>query len=188
MNMEIVLAIILGAAFGFVLHRIGASNPHNIINMIRLNDFHLMKTILFGIWLASALLFVGLALGVIDPGHLDVKTSYWGVLIGGVMMGLTWPFTGYCPSTGTAALGDGRKDSVFFVLGGLVGAYLYMLAYAQLQGSALLEAILGGKVTLALTPSPSYPALIDGMPGLIPALVVAAILGAVGWKLPGRPA
>ncbi len=186
--MSILLAIILGAAFGFVLHRIGASNPHNIINMLRLADLHLMKAILFGIAIASALLFVGFTLGVIDPGHLDVKASYWGVLIGGIIMGLAWPFTGYCPSTSTAALGDGRKDAIFFLLGGLVGAYLYMLAYARIQGTGLLENILGGKVTLAQTPDPSYPALLGGVPGLIPALIVAVIIGVVAWKLPGRRA
>jgi len=185
--MDILLAIVLGGAFGFVLQRIGASNPHNIINMLRLTDLHLMKTILFGIAIASALLFIGLAAGVIEPSHLDVKTSYWGVLIGGIIMGVAWPFAGYCPSTSTAALGEGRKDAVFFVLGGLVGAYLYMLAYAHLQGSFLLKGILGGKVTLALTPDPSYPSLISGIPGLIPALVIAAILGVVAWRLPGRP-
>ena len=182
----ILLAIILGMAFGFVLHRIGASNPHNIINMLRLTDLHLMKAILFGIAIASALLFIGLAIGVIEPSHLDVKTSYWGVLIGGIIMGFVWPLTGYCPSTGMAALGDGRKDAIFFVLGGLVGAYLYMLAYAQLQGSFLLEKILGGNVMLALTPDRSYPALIDGIPGIVPALIIAIAIGVVAWRLPGR--
>ena len=103
-------------------------------------------------------------------------------------MGLVWPLTGYCPSTGMAALGDGRRDALCFVLGGLVGAYLYMLAYARIQGTALLENILGGKVTLALTPDPSYPALLGGIPGVIPALIVAVIIGIVAWKLPGRRA
>ena len=184
--MDILLAIVLGVAFGFVIHRIGASNPHNIINMLRLTDLHLMKTILFGIAIASALLFIGLAAGVIEPSHLDVKTSYWGVLIGGIIMGVAWPFAGYCPSTSTAALGEGRKDAIFFALGGLVGAYLYMLAYAHLQGTFLLKKILGGNVTLALTPDPSYPALIDGIPGVIPALIVAIAIGLVAWKLPDR--
>lgn len=184
--MTLLLAVVLGAAFGFVIHRIGASNPHNIINMLRLTDLHLMKTILFGIALASALLFIGLAIGVIAPSHLDVKTSYWGVLIGGIIMGIAWPFAGYCPSTGMAALGDGRKDAIFFILGGLAGAYLYMLAYAHLEGTFLLKKILGGNVTLALTPNASYPALIGGIPGIVTALIVAIAIGVVAWKLPGR--
>jgi len=38
--MNIVLAIILGIFFGFTLQRVGATNPQNIINMLRLKDLH----------------------------------------------------------------------------------------------------------------------------------------------------
>ena len=80
--MEIISALCLGALFGFVLHRVGASNPQKVINMLRLTDLHLMKVILLGIALASAILFVGLTLVIFDPARLSVKTSYWGVIIG----------------------------------------------------------------------------------------------------------
>ena len=86
--MSIILSVILGAAFGFALHRVGASNPQNIINMLRLKDFHLMKAILFAIAIASSLLFIGLATSLINPAHLSVKTASWGVLIGGLIFGL----------------------------------------------------------------------------------------------------
>ena len=45
----VVLAIILGMFFGFALQRVGATNPQNIINMLRLKDLHLMKAIFFAI-------------------------------------------------------------------------------------------------------------------------------------------
>jgi uncharacterized protein len=184
--MDIILAIILGSLFGFTLHRIGASNPQNIINMLRLTDVHLMKVILFAIAISSALLFVGLTMGVVDASHLSVKTSYWGVLIGGVILGIGWALAGYCPGTGVAALGDGRKDAVFFIFGGLCGAFLYMLLYSTLKGTAVLEKILGGKVTLAATPNESFDAIITGIPGVVIALIVAISLGIIAWKLPEK--
>ena len=49
--MEILLAVILGGAFGFVLHRIGATNPTRLIDMLRLSDLKLEKVILFSIGL-----------------------------------------------------------------------------------------------------------------------------------------
>ncbi len=86
--MNIVLAIILGTAFGFALDRAKASNPQKIINMLRLKDFHLMKVILFAIGFSSLLLFILLALNVIDAGHLSVKPAYSGVVIGGAILGI----------------------------------------------------------------------------------------------------
>ncbi|MEX0999224.1 MAG: DUF6691 family protein [Thermodesulfobacteriota bacterium] len=181
--MQIILAIILGTLFGFVLHRVGASNPQRIIDMLRLKDFHLMKAILFGIAVASALLFIGMATGIIEPSHLSVKTSYWGVIIGGLVLGLGWAIAAYCPGTGVAALGGGRKDAIFFVLGGFAGALIYMLIYTNAKTTGLLEEILGGKSTLALTET-SYPALIENIPGIAVALGIAVLFGIIAWVLP----
>lgn len=73
--MNIILAIILGIFFGFALQRVGANTPQNIINMLRLKDLHLMKAIFFAIGISSTLLFLLLAFGIIDSGHLSVKSS-----------------------------------------------------------------------------------------------------------------
>lgn len=183
--MDIFLAILLGTLFGFVLHRVGASNPENIINMLRLTDLHLMKAILFAIGIASSVLFIGLTAGFINPGHVSVKASYWGVIIGGMLLGTGWAIAGYCPGTGVVALGDGRKDAIPFILGGLLGAFVYMLVYGSLQGSFLLAKIAGGKTTLAMTPT-DYQALISGVPGLVVALIIAVVFTIIAFVLPGK--
>jgi len=135
--MEILLAILIGAAFGFVLDRVGATNPNYIIRMLNLSNLHLMKTILAGIGVASIFLFGGLLLGLVDPGHLSVKTAYLGVFIGGLLLGLGFAVAGYCPGTGLTALATGRVDALFFVIGGLVGAGAYMLTYAGIAETGL---------------------------------------------------
>jgi len=189
----IILAIILGIAFGFVLQRIGASNPHNIINMLRLTDFHLMKTILLGIAIASALLFFSNLLGWVDVTHLSVKVSHWGVIIGGIIFGVGWAVAGYCPGTGLAGLGEGRKDAIFFILGGLLGALFYMLVYGGIKDSFLFTEILGGKSTLATTANESYHVIIKGpndvlygtiLYGTIVALSIALVLVFISTILP----
>jgi len=185
--MEIVSAIFLGTLFGFVLHRVGASNPENIINMLRLTDLHLMKTILFAIGLSSSVLFLGMAIGLIDPGHLSVKASFNGVMLGGALLGLGFGAVGYCPGTGLAALGDGRRDAVAFVFGGLAGAFAYMLSYPAIKATGLLDPIAGGKSTLAATGNESYIALVPGVPGWMLAVGIGILLMGIAWVLPGRP-
>ena len=117
----IVLAIVVGAAFGFMLDRVGATNPGVIIGMLRLSNLHLMKTIMLAIGTASVLLFAGLMLGAVDPGHLSVKDAYWGVFVGGLLLGAGFAIAGYCPGTGLAAAATGRWDGLVFSLGGLAG-------------------------------------------------------------------
>jgi uncharacterized membrane protein YedE/YeeE len=135
----IVLAIIIGAAFGFALDRVGATNPGYIISMLRLGNLHLMKTILLAIGVASVVLFTGLLSGLIDPGHLSVKTAYAGVVIGGALLGLGFAAAGYCPGTGLAAAATGRKDALFFTAGGLLGAAAYMVSYAWVKATGVLD-------------------------------------------------
>lgn len=184
--MEIILAVIFGMLFGFALNRAGATNPQVIINMLRLTDTHLIKVILFAVAVSSALLFGGLAAGLIDAGNLDVKTLYWGVPAGGILLGIGWALAGYCPGTGVAAAGEGRKDALFFVIGGLVGAFLYTVMHIKFMDTFIMDELLGGKVSLALTPHESFPALITGIPGIVIAGAVAVIFGIAAWKLPEK--
>jgi len=182
----IILAIVLGLAFGFVLQRIGASNPQNIIDMLRLIDFHLMKTILLGIAIASTLLFISILLGWINVAHLSVKVSQWGVIVGGIIFGIGWAVAGYCPGTGLAGLGEGRKDALFFIVGGLFGALLYMLSYGALKGSFLFTDIFGGKSTLAATTNDNYHVIVSNMNGAVIALIIAFVLVFFAALLPNR--
>ena len=182
----LILAIVIGGAFGFMLDRIGATNPNIIIGMLRLSNLHLMKTIFLAIGTASVLLYIGLMLGAVDPGHLDVKDAYWGVFIGGLLLGLGFALSGYCPGTGLAAAATGRWDGLVFVLGGLVGAAAYMATYAWVKTTGLLDPVLGGKATLGPLAATKYPAVLDGVPGewLGLALGIAFIAGAA--VLPAR--
>lgn len=171
--MTLLLAAVLGTLFGFVLHRTGAADPARILGMLRLTDLHLARTILLAIGISTALLAVGLAAGLVDPAHLHVKPIHAGVIAGGLVFGVGWALSGYCPGTGIAAAGAGRRDAAAFVLGGLAGAGLFMAMYGRIEGTALL-ASLGGKISLY--PEGGARALVAGPAGTALAVAIGAAL------------
>ena len=180
------LPVILGLLFGVALQRVGATNPENIINMLRLVDLHLMKAIFFAVGLSCLGLFIGLAIGVIDPAHLSVKETHVGVLVGGAILGIGFALVGYCPGTALGAMAEGRRDGAWFVLGGLVGAVLYMLCYADIAETGVLASWLGGKVTLAQTGR--YAVMMaPGLPGWLVAGATGIVLMLVAGILPRYP-
>ena len=181
--MSIILAIVIGFLFGFILQKIGASNPQKIINMLRLKDLHLMKTILFAIGLSNLLLFTLLLFGIVDVSHLSIKSSYVGVFIGGGIMGLGWAISGFCPGTGLVALGEGRKDALSFFLGGTIGALFLILIYGKIKDTFLFSN-LGGKMTLAVTNVKGSPAVFSSIPGIFVAGGIGILFIVIALVLP----
>lgn len=183
--MKILLALVIGAAFGAVLDRIGASNPNIIGRMLSLTNLKLMKTILLAIGTGSVLMFAGQMVGLVDVGHMSVKTAYIGVFAGGLLLGFGWALSGYCPGTGVVALGAGRRDALAFVAGGLLGAAAYMATYPAIKASGLLAPILGGKVTLGVVPGSGYEGL-TGLPGDLLGIALGLVFIVVAFVLPDR--
>jgi uncharacterized membrane protein YedE/YeeE len=183
--MDIVLALVIGAAFGAVLDRIGASNPNYIGKMLNLRNLHLMKTILLAIGVGSILMFGGQMLGLVEVGHMSVKTAYIGVFIGGLLLGFGWALSGYCPGTGVVAAASLRRDALAFIAGGLLGAAAYMATYPAWKASGMLDQIAGGKVTLGTVPGAKYDGL-TGIPGDLLGIALGLAFVAVAFILPDR--
>ncbi len=183
--MTIFLAIVIGAAFGFVLDRIGTTNPNWIFKMLNLTNLHLAKTILMAIGVGSVLMFVGQMAGFVDVGHMSVKTAYVGVGVGGLIMGFGWAFSGYCPGTSVAAAASGRKDALFFIAGGLLGAAAYMVSYASIKGTFLMDKIAGGKVTLGTIPGAKYEGL-TAIQGDLLGIALGVVFIIVAFVLPNK--
>lgn len=179
----IILAIVIGIAFGATLDRIGATNPSLIGRMLNLTNLHLMKTILLAIGVGSILMFGGQMAGLADVGHMSVKAAYIGVFIGGLLLGGGWAMSGYCPGTGVCAAATGRKDALFFIAGGLFGAAAYMGTYPAWKASGLLDDIGGGKVTIGTVPGASYEGLLS-VSGDLLGLALGAVFVLVAFVLP----
>ncbi len=182
--MNLIYAVFLGTAFGFILEKTGAANPKRVIDMLLLKDFHLMKVIFCAIATGSFLLYLLLSLELISSSHLNIKANYIGVAIGGGVLGLGWAISGYCPGTGLVGAGAGRKDALLFVLGACIGALLYMLTYPLFSESFLFNSIIGDKNTLVN----GYQGSLYGLPTELRSLGIASLVASVwmviAWILP----
>ncbi|WP_298805729.1 hypothetical protein [uncultured Lentibacter sp.] len=183
--MEILLAIVIGAAFGAVLDRIGATNPTFIGRMLALTNLNLMKTILLAIGTGSVLMFAGQMVGLVDVGHMSVKAAYVGVFVGGLMLGAGWAASGFWPGTGVCAAASGRKDALFFIAGGLLGAAAYMVTYPAWKASGLLDDVMGGKTTLGAVPGSKFDGL-TAMSGDIIGILMGLAFIVIAFVLPER--
>ena len=182
----IILAIVIGAAFGVALDRTGASTPAYIVRMLNFTNLHLMKTILLAIGVAAVLMFAGQMMGLIEIGHMSVKTAYFGVFVGGMMLGVGWALAGYCPGTGLSAAASGRRDAMVFVAGGLLGAAAYMVSYSWVKTTGILDSMFGGKATVASIPGTDYPSLFEGLRGDVVGIILGLVFIAVAIFLPNK--
>lgn len=181
--MTVFLALVIGAAFGFVLDRIGATNPSVLGRMLALINLDLMKAILLAIGTASVLMFAGQMTGLVDVGHMSVKSAYVGVFLGGLLLGFGWAVAGFCPGTGVAAAASGRRDAWAFIAGGLLGAAAYMATYPMWKASGLLS---GAKLTLGQVPGAKYDGLV-ALPGDWVGIALGLAFIAIAFVLPSKP-
>jgi uncharacterized membrane protein YedE/YeeE len=142
--------LITGILFGFLLQKGRVVRYDKQIGALRLLDMTIVK------FFFSAILtgMVGVAflqqLGIARP--LILPTNIGSNIIGGLMFGLGWSIIGYCPGTSLGALGEGRTDAFWGILGMLVGAALFAEVYPAMsrtvltlgrEGSITLPHILG---------------------------------------------
>ena len=133
--MDLLYGLITGVLFGFFLQKGRVLRYDKQIAALRLQDMTIVKFMLSHVAVAMVGVYLLYDLGLVK---LSLKpTILGGVIIGGLLFGLGWGLLGYCPGTSLGALGEGRWDSVWGILGMLVGAGLYAEAYPYLQNTVL---------------------------------------------------
>ena len=141
-------ATLVGIAMGFFIQRVRASSPGMIVRNLRLENLSVIKFMALTMAVGMVLVY---ALNLVIPSalHLDVKPTYvLGVLLGGLVFGVGFGIGGYCPGTSVVGIGEGRKDAMVAVLGGVVGALVFTLVYTTLIAPIVKVADFG-KITLA---------------------------------------
>jgi uncharacterized membrane protein YedE/YeeE len=126
-----IIALLLGAAFGFSLNKAGLTQYNKIVNVFRLTDMAVLQFMLTALVVSMIGLFSLRALGWITFPRIP-ETYIAGNVIGGLIFGVGMALTGYCPGTCAAGAGEGKLDYVIpGLLGFLAGAALFGLTWSS---------------------------------------------------------
>lgn len=156
------LATVLGLGFGFVLERAGFGRASILVSQFYGTDNRVLKVMFTGIATTTAGLGLFSALGLLDLGAVTVpETWLLPQLVGGVLLGVGFAISGYCPGTALVAAGSGNRDGWWSIGGTMLGGVLFALLYPWLEGFYLSGAM--GAVTLPALLGLSWEVLATGV-------------------------
>lgn len=142
---QLVYGLITGILFGFFLQRGQVLRYDKQIGALRFIDMTIVKFMLTAIFVGTVGIYLLYDLGFVK---LSIKPTIMGAtIVGGLIFGIGWGLLGYCPGTSIGAIGEGRWDGLWGVLGMLAGAALYAEAYPLMKQTLLTWGDLG-RITL----------------------------------------
>ena len=128
------LATLFGLAFGFVLERSGFGRASVLVAQFYGTDNRVLKVMFSGIVTASLGVGILSQLGVLDTAALEIPATFIGPqLIGGLLLGVGFAISGYCPGTALVAAGSGNRDGWYSILGSMIGAVAFAIAWPWLE-------------------------------------------------------
>lgn len=135
--LNLLIAFLIGIGFGFALEQAGFSSSRKLAGMFYGYDTTVLKVFftaaivaLAGSQLLSFFGLLNLKLVFVNPYYINAT------IVGGVIMGAGFIMGGYCPGTGISALSIGKIDALFYLLGGMVGAFLFAETYPYILNLA----------------------------------------------------
>ncbi len=141
----LVYGLVTGILFGFLLQKGRVLRYDKQLGALRLRDMTIVKFMLSSVVVGMVGVYLLHDLGL---AKLSVKPTILGpVVLGALIFGLGWGLLGYCPGTSLGALGEGRWDAAWGILGMIAGAALFAEAFPALKASVYTWGDLG-RITL----------------------------------------
>jgi uncharacterized membrane protein YedE/YeeE len=132
---SLVIAFVIGIAFGFALERAGFGSAKKLISQFYLNDLAVLKvmftaivTAMLGLTYLGWMGFLDLSLVYLVPTHVGPQ------VVGGLLLGFGFIVGGYCPGTSVAATATGKIDALVFLAGMFAGTLIFAEAFPLVKG------------------------------------------------------
>jgi len=141
----LIYGLITGILFGFLLQKGRVLRYDKQLGALRLIDMTIVKFMLSCVFVGMAGVYLLKDVGL---ASLSIKPTIIGAnVLGGLIFGVGWGFLGYCPGTSVGALGEGRWDALWGILGMLTGAAVFAEVFPAFNGTILTWGSFG-KITL----------------------------------------
>lgn len=165
---NLMLGLLTGIGFGFLLQKGRVAKYQTILGQLLLKDWTVFKIMITAI--------VTGAIGVyflVEQGA--ARLDIWpfqpaAMLLGAILFGIGIAILGYCPGTGLAAAGEGSREAMVGVLGMITGAGILVVGFNALEPVTLALGDLGKLTIPKVLGSSPWPVI-----GAL-AIVMAAVL------------
>ncbi len=165
-------ALLIGLAFGFVLERAGFGSSRKLAGIFYLRDMTVLKVMFTAVVTAMLGLSYAYALGWIDAEQVyALPTIYKAQIVGGLVFGVGFVMSGWCPGTGAVGAASGKLDAVVFLLGTAIGAVGFNELFRPLQVIGLIPSAHAGGVV----GEPAEPLIAFGVPRALFALLFTLV-------------
>jgi hypothetical protein len=132
---SLVVAFVIGIAFGWFLERAGFGSAKKLVSQFYLNDLAVFKVMFTAIVTAMLGIFYLGWMGVLDLDLLYLPaTNLWPQIAGGLLLGVGFVVGGYCPGTSMVAVATGKLDALFYVGGVMAGVFAIGEAFPLFKG------------------------------------------------------
>lgn len=165
---SLVVAFVIGIAFGWFLERAGFGSAKKLVSQFYLDDLAVFKVMFTAIVTAMLGAFYLGWIGVLDLSLVYLTpTNLWPQIAGGLVLGFGFIIGGYCPGTSMVGAATGRIDAMVYVLGVAAGTFLTGEAFPLIK--TFYESGAMGRLTL--------PEVLHLPYGVVVLLVVLMALG-----------
>ena len=129
-------ALVIGLLFGFSLERAGFGSSRKLAAIFYFRDMTVMRVMFTALITAMLGLSLVTALGWIDleTQVYLLPTVYAAQAIGGLIFGVGFVLSGWCPGTGAVGLASGKLDALVFLVGVVIGTIVFNETYGLTAG------------------------------------------------------
>ena len=120
-------SLVIGFFFGLALERAGFGSSRRISGVFYFTDMAVLKVMFSALIVAMLGLAFFSFIGLLDISTqiYTLKTYYGAFVVGGLLFGVGFAISGWCPGTAMVGLASGKMDALVFLAGAILGSILF---------------------------------------------------------------